>query len=142
MKRRRWRGDAVARWISGWFGRQQRRPDPARRKQSGLIGRDLAQIRQQAAGRSRMLPVALIGALMAALCLTALRIDLIRQGYDLGAAMREEKELLERHHVLTARVRTLRDPARLARLANDMGFEHPNRVIELGAPDVPAGPRP
>jgi hypothetical protein len=142
VKRRRRQGGAVARWIGGRFGRRQRRPDPARRKQSGLIGRDLARMRERAAGRSRMLSVALIGALMAALCLTALRIDLIRQGYDLGAAMREERELLERHRVLTARVRRLRDPARLARLANDMGFERPVRVIELGAPDVPAGPRP
>jgi hypothetical protein len=142
VKRRHWRGGAVARWIGGRLGRWQRRPNPARRKQSGLIGRDLARMRQRAAGRRRMLPMALLGALMASLCLTALRIDRIRQGYDLAAAMHEEKELLERHRVLTARVRKLRDPARLARLANDMGFERPNRVIELGAPDVPAGPRP
>jgi hypothetical protein len=86
--------------------------------------------------------VALVGALMAALCLATLRIDLIRQGYALAAAMREEKELLEEHNLLTARVRSLRDPTRLARLARRLDFERPERVIEIRTPDVSAEPRP
>jgi hypothetical protein len=86
--------------------------------------------------------VALVGALMAALCLAALRIDLIRQGYALAAAMREEKELLEERRLLTARVRSLRDPARLARLANRLDFERPERVIEISPPEASAEPRP
>jgi hypothetical protein len=79
---------------------------------------------------------------MAALFLAALRIDLIRQGYALAAAMREEKELLEEHRLLTARVRSLRDPARLTRLAGRLDFERPVRVIEISPPEVPAEPRP
>jgi hypothetical protein len=113
-----------------------------RRKQSGLIGRDLARMRPQRQRRSRLPAVALIGTLMAALALAALRIDLIRQGYDFAAAMRLEKELLEQRRVLTARVRGLRDPARLARLAQELGFERPDRVTEIELHDVSAGPRP
>jgi hypothetical protein len=84
----------------------------------------------------------LVGALMAALCLAALRIDLIRQGYALAAAMREEKELLEERRLLTARVRSLRDPARLARLASRLDFERPERVIEISPHEASAEPRP
>jgi hypothetical protein len=101
-------------------------------------------MRPQKPRRSRRLPAVLIGVLtlMAALALSALRIDLIRQGYDLAAAMHEEKNLLERHRVLTARVRSLRDPARLARLAEELGFERPDRVTEIEMYAVSAGPRP
>jgi hypothetical protein len=120
----------------------QRGKDQARRVRSGLIGRDLAHMRPSRPARSRLPLLALIGVLMAALGLSALRIDLIRQGYDLATAMREEKDLLERRRVLTAQVRSLRDPARLARLAEELGFERPDRVTEIDAHAVSAGPRP
>jgi hypothetical protein len=132
---------AVPRLLTLWSRRARRGSRSAGRKRSDLIGRDLAPIRR-VANRRRLLPVALVGALMAALCLAALRIDLIRQGYALAAAMREEKQLLEEHHVLTARVRGLRAPARLTLLASHLNFERPERVIELGAPDPPAESRP
>ncbi len=137
MTRRRKRDGAVARCLGSWRG-----PKPTKRKQKELVGRDLAPMRFEAARRGRLLPVALVGALMAALCLTALRIDLIRQRYDLAAAMRQEKDLLEERRLLTARVRRLRDPARLASLAKNLGFERPDRVIEIATPEVSAGPRP
>jgi hypothetical protein len=86
--------------------------------------------------------VALIGTLLAALCLAALRIDLIRQRYELAAAMREEKQLVEEGRLLTARMRSLRDPARLANLAKELGFGRPDRMIEIAVPDVSAGSRP
>jgi hypothetical protein len=124
------------------FGRGRRGSKTAGRKRADLVGRDLAPIRRAAKRRSRLLPVALVGVLMAALCLAALRTDLIRQRYDLAAAVREEKALLEEHRLLTARVRGLRDPARLARLASDLDFERPERVIALGTSGVPAEPRP
>ena len=142
MTRRRKRGAAVPQLLARLLRRERRGSRTADRKRSDLIGRDLAPIRREANRRSRLLPVALVGTLMAALCLAALRIDLIRQGYALAAAMREEKELLEEHHLLTARVRSLRDPARLAQLARRLDFERPERVIELGTPDVSAEPRP
>ena len=142
MTRRRKRGAAVPQLLARLLRRERRASHTAGRKRSDLIGRDLAPIRREANRRSRLLPVALVGALLAALCLAALRIDLIRQRYALAAAMREEKELLEEHHLLTARVRSLRDPARLARLAHRLDFERPKRVIEIGTPDVSAEPRP
>jgi hypothetical protein len=142
VTRRRKGSAAVPRLLARRLGRKRRSSRTAGRKRSDLIGRDLAPIRRGANRRSRLLPVALVGALMAALCLAALRIDLIRQGYALAAAMREEKELLEEHHLLTAQVRSLRDPARLALLASRLDFERPERVIELGTPDVSAEPRP
>jgi hypothetical protein len=142
VTRRRKSGGAAARFLGRPFGRARRRPDTSDRKRSDLIGRDLAPMRLLAARRSRLLPVALVGALVAGLCLTALRIDLIRQRYDLAAAMQEEMELLEERRLLTARVRRLRDPARLARLAKSLGFERPDRVIELGTPEPAAEARP
>jgi hypothetical protein len=123
-----------------------------RRTTKPLVGRDLAPLHRAEERRRRLLPVLLIGCLLATLGLTALRIDLIRQRYALAAAMREEKRLLEEQRTLTAQVRSLRDPARLAVLAAELGFERPAGVIQLpeaGLPgrgvvgsDVALGPRP
>jgi hypothetical protein len=116
---------------------------PAQRgRGAALIGRDLAAMPLRPNTRSRLLPVALVGALIAGLFLAALRVDLIRQRDDLGAAMNTEKQLLEQKRLLTTRVRRLRDPARLARLAAERGFVRPERVIDVEALDVAAGPRP
>lgn len=142
MTRRQKRSAAVPRLLTRLLGRERGGARAPERKRSDLIGRDLAPMCHGVSRRRRLLPAALVGALMGALCLAALRIDLIRQGYDLAAAMREEQELLEEHHLLTARVRSLRDPARLARLARRLDFERPERVIELGTPDVPAETHP
>jgi len=143
--RRKGRG-AIARLIGSLRGNRlaggQRGERASRRGQRNLIGRDLAPLARHAERRRRLLPVALIGTLLAALCLAALRIDLIRQRYELAAAMREEKQLVEERRLLTAQVRGLRDPARLADLAKELGFERPERVIEIAAPGVPAGSRP
>jgi hypothetical protein len=109
---------------------------------AGLIGRDLATTHLAAKRRHRLFPVALIGVLLGALGLAALRVDGIRQRYALAAAMREEKDLLEERARLTAEVRSLRDPARLTRLANRREFERPERIIELERPPVSAGARP
>jgi hypothetical protein len=47
--------------------------------------------------------------------------------------MQQERELLQERRELTARVRSLRDPSRLARLARERGFERPARVLGSGA---------
>jgi hypothetical protein len=125
---------------SGPITPASRRRDAADARRSNLIGRDLARTRLTADVRRRWLPAALIGLLLAALCLAALRIDGIRQRYALAAAMREEKQLLEERAVLTARMRGLRDPARLARHASRRDFRRPDHVIELSA--VSAETRP
>jgi len=117
-------------------------PQQRRRQQAKLIGRDLAGMPFRSNTRNRLLPIALLGALIAALCLAALRVDLIRQRYDLAEAMKTEKQLLEQKRLMTAQDRRLRDPARLARLAAERGFVRPERLIDIQTLDVAAGPRP
>jgi hypothetical protein len=122
--------------------RSRRGAPQRRRRRVELIGRDIAGTPLRSSPRSRHLPLALVGALIAALCLAALRVDLIRQRYDLAEAMNTEKQLLEQKRLLTAQGRRLRDPARLARLAAERGFVRPERLIDIKPLDVAAGPRP
>lgn len=139
MTRKRRQGSRIRRFFgSGGKGA----PTRSNRSQRSLIGRDLAAMHREAEGRRRRWMPLLVGGLLAALCLTALRTDLIRQRYDLAAAMGEEKQLLEERRLLTARVRSLRDPARLAERARQLGFERPAHVLLLDGPEVALGPRP
>jgi hypothetical protein len=101
------------------------------------VGRDFAQPRLRGRAWPAALPALLAGVLLAALALAALRVDLIRVRYGLGQAMQEEKELLEQERALRARVGSLRDPIRLARLAPRHGLARPARVLELSAPPAP-----
>jgi cell division protein FtsL len=119
-------------------GRAARSQAGPRRR--GLVGRDLARIRLLTPGHSRQLLLTLVAILLAALLLAALRIDIIRMRYSMASAIRERTALLEERRELTAQVRSLRDPSRLARLARDRDLGWPERVIELG-PEA-GGPRP
>jgi hypothetical protein len=101
------------------------------RPRTELVGRDLSHSRTVRRGFERALPALIAGALLAALALTALRVDLIRVRYGLGQAMREEQALREQDRALRARVGALRDPTRLARLAPRYGLARPARVLEL-----------
>jgi hypothetical protein len=123
-------------------GVSPRSPQRAARRPLKLVGRDLARMPLRAGVRRRILPVVLASALISALGLAVLRIELIRLRYDLAAAMKSEKQLLDERMLRTAEVRRLRDPARLARLAAERGFVRPDRVIDLQEVDVAAGPRP
>ncbi len=129
---RAWRGR-----VAGWWG-PPRSCRPARAR-ADLVGRDFAQPRSTGRAWPGALPALLAGVLLAALALAALRVDLIRVRYGLGQAMQEEKDLLERDRALRARVGSLRDPIRLARLAPRHGLARPARVLELSlgpAPDL------
>ena len=131
---RAWRGR-----VAGWLGPPRTR-HPARAR-ADLVGRDFAQPRSTGRRWPGALPALLAGALLASLALAALRVDLIRIRYGLGEAMKEERELLERDRALRARVGSLRDPIRLARLAPRYGLARPARVLEL-PPGRPPDPRP
>jgi hypothetical protein len=85
------------------------------------------------AEKRRWLPLAIAGFLLAGLAVAALRVDLIRVRYGLADAVREEKALLENKRQALARMRTLRDPLRLARLAADRGLARPERIVDLPA---------
>ena len=103
-----------------------------RRARASIVGRDFARTRLLSR-RRRLLPALLLGALISALGLAALRVDLIRVRYGLAEAMEREQELSESRARLTARVRALRDPAQLAQRARELGLSAPHRAVDLSA---------
>jgi len=102
------------------------RRDPSRLE---LIGLDVSGRARRARLRIGWPVVAV--ALLLALALSALRIDLIRMRYALAHALASEQALLEQQRVLIVELRTLRDPSGLASRARELGFVHPERVIHL-----------
>jgi hypothetical protein len=81
-----------------------------------------------------MAPAALSIAVLAALGVAALRVDLIRVRYGLADAVRQERALLEERRAVLAQVRALREPSRLAKLAKQRGFVRPERIRTLMPP--------
>ncbi len=77
-----------------------------------------------------MLP-ALAAAVIVALGMAALRVDLIRARYETGMNYSKEPRLSREIARLTARMRELRDPAHLGELADQLGFLPPERFIDL-----------
>jgi len=99
-----------------------------------LIGRDVS-----GNGLRRRIPIWLIpgislAAVFAALAIAHVRVELIDQGYKRYSAVERLQELEEEKRILTARVGELRDPARLAKLAQKMGLARPDHVITLAPP--------
>ena len=92
--------------------------------------------RAEPAERPRWLPLAIAGFLVAGLAVTAMRVDLMRVRYGLADAVGEEKALLEEKRKALVRLRKLRDPLRLAKLAAERGLARPERIV-----DLPATPR-
>ena len=105
-----------------------------------LVGRDLA----NGAPRRRipiwLIPGIVVGGVFAALAIAHVRVELIGQGYKRYSAVERLQALEEEKRILTAQVRELRDPVRLAKLAREMGLSRPDRVIALAPPS--SGPRP
>jgi hypothetical protein len=75
-------------------------------------------------------------ALITALGVAALRIDLIRTRYAVAAVLEEEQSLLEEQRALLVRRRQLRDPVELAKQAQARGFRPPARAYSLPDPVV------
>lgn len=105
----------------------------SRRAQPGdLVGRDFARVRWTSKpSRASALGWLLITGFACALAIAVLRIDILRLRYALGEAVSEEKQLLHAQRQNTAKLETLRDPARLAELAHELGFSRPEHVIRL-----------
>lgn len=74
---------------------------------------------------------ALIGIVLAALLLVALRVNLLALSYRYGDALEESEALRQRKWQLTLQRSQLRDPLDLVRRARELGFRPPERVIEL-----------
>jgi hypothetical protein len=81
-----------------------------------------------------LIPGIAVGAVFAALAIAHVRVELIDQGYKRYSAMERLQALEEEQRILTARVGELRDPARLAALAPNLGLARPDRVIALAPP--------
>lgn len=77
-------------------------------------------------------------AVVAALAIAAVRIDLLRTRYAVAAVLERENELIEEQRQLIVRRRQLRDPVALAVQARERGFRPPAQVVTL--PDPPMGP--
>lgn len=75
-------------------------------------------------------------AVVAALGVAALRIDLLRTRYAVSAGMERENELLEEQRQLIVRRRQLRDPVELAAQARERGFKPPAHVLSLPDPGL------
>jgi hypothetical protein len=106
-----------------------------------LVGRDLARPERPALRSARRLGGGLLAAcVVAALGLSALRVQILRLRYQVARAVAAEQTLLEEKRELTVRVRELRDPLRLAARAGALGFARPQRLIELPAARPPVGP--
>jgi len=99
-----------------------------------LVGRDLANDVPHRRIPLWLIPGLVVGAVFAALAIVRVRVELIDQGYKRYSAVERLQHLEEEKRILTAQVRELRDPARLARLAREMGFSRPDRVIALAPP--------
>jgi len=110
--------------------RGRRDPDHARY----LIGRDFANEGPRRRIPLWLIPGIVIGGVFAALAIAHVRVELIGQGYRRYSAIERLQALEEEKRILTARVRELRDPARLAKLAREMGLSRPDRVIALAPP--------
>ena len=89
-------------------------------ERDGWIGVDFAHLVTPPSSRSWVPLVAL--ALLAALGVSALRIDLIRTRYALAETMATEKSMIQDQRDLIVRQRRLRDPAVLTALARERGF--------------------
>jgi hypothetical protein len=102
--------------------------NPARR----WVGIDFSG--EQGPRRARRLLPLLVLALVAALGVSALRIDLIRVRYAMASVLAEEKALIEEQRALIVKRRQLRDPVELATQARARGFRPLSTVLSLSDP--------
>jgi hypothetical protein len=99
-----------------------------------LVGRDLVNDAPHRRIPLWLIPGIVVGGVFAALAIAHVRVELIGQGYKRYSAVERIQALEEEQRILTAQVRELRDPARLANLAREMGLSRPDRVIALAPP--------
>ena len=99
-----------------------------------LVGRDLVNDAPRRRIPVWLIPGIVVGGVFAALAIAHVRVELIGQGYKRYSAVERLQILEEEKRTLTAHVRELRDPARLAELAREMGLSRPGRVIALAPP--------
>ena len=111
-------------------------PQRRRRVSNGncRLGVDLARAPSRRRISIWLIPGWVLGGVFAALIIAHLRVELIQQGYQRASDVKKTQLLEEEQRNLTARVRELRDPARLATLAATQGLARPECVISLAPP--------
>lgn len=123
---------------STWIARAKDRVDlpgsPERRPARNWVGVDFSGEDGSRPAR-RLLPL-LVLALVAALGVSALRIDLIRTRYAMASVLAEEEALIEEQRSLIVKRRQLRDPVELATLARERGFRPLSAVSSMPDPFV------
>lgn len=135
---------------STWGERSKKRGSPSRPTPSarrGWVNVDFSG--ERAPRRSGTIIPLLIIAVIVALGITALRIDLIRIRYAMATATETENRLIEEQRALIARKRQFRDPVALAVEARERGFRSPDTAHSIPdpalaatrMPNVAAGPR-
>lgn len=67
----------------------------------------------------------LILCLVELLAYTWFRVQHVRTGYEIGRLTAENRRLKEKQNVLKVELAKLRSPARLARIASEMGLKRP-----------------
>lgn len=73
----------------------------------------------------------IFGVLLAALALSALRVQVTDLRYRHAEAMQLEQQLLDEQRRLSVEVQSLKDPMRLQELAKAQGFVTPERIVRL-----------
>ena len=87
--------------------------------------------RRRLRGRPRGVGALLLGLLLAALALSALRVHVTELRYRRAEALQQEQRLMDEQRLLTVEVQSHKDPMRLQQFAKAQGFVPPERVIEL-----------
>ena len=103
--------------------------------QEDWLRKDLARPRDARQRALPLLPIAL-GVFIAYVGLVALRGQIQRLAYELGASVQTEQLLRGREQAAVVAVRQRRDPRRLRELAAAQGFAVPERVVELAPEPV------
>ena len=92
-------------------------------------------IRTSVAARFLMLWTAAVLATATAFVVhLAMRFETVRLGYDVGAARREQRRLIEQERLLSVEAATLRQPSRIESVARgtlQMSQPEPERVIPI-----------
>ena len=118
--------------------RSERRPK-RRNTARNPIGRDFKRVRPPRA-LSDFIPAA-IAVLIAAFALTSLRTEVLKLRYEVAHQLEREQELRATQGELTVQMRRLREPRQLAQRAAKLGFERPQRVIDLPLLEMSASVR-
>ena len=123
---------------STWIARAKDRIDlhlpPEASSRAEWIGIDFSG--EKSSHRARKLLPLLVLALIAALGISSLRIDLIRTRYAMASALAEEQALIAEQRRLIVRRRQLRDPVELAVQARARGFQPATQVLSLPDPNI------